>query len=1078
MSKTNLKLAMCLAFSIVISVILLFPVTREGHLTHRANEEKNEERPDVPILSGKEKELHLQYLKSNTVKKQRTSRTTNASSSIYANGQISGAWNYKTVRSGWYGFRVDNSAYDSLNNVFYVVSYAGHLYKLAYENGIDWTLLNHKIVLNPPRGDNPIFFGVHLADDTFRLIRSNDDLHQMEYSDDEGITWTASPGAVMTGSPSNQALTLTDEGKTRIVVHTYYDNYHRLYFSDDMGLTYEQQATYPISTQDMRIVKPFNANDAFMWVWSKTDKTLDAYKYSFSSHQFELIANSESILSGTNLSNVAATYVDSTYHCYINTIQNGRAVYYSTDEGTTWIEKNPGRDRPFEVVSADKPNILISGFEDMRKSEDYGTTWTGYGWRLGWDLQHMRTYPKAGGGHITLAGLDFGCYISETPEDRNSYIWCNDGASYGMHYDVASSENYHSIYMGNQDRGATAYSDDGDVVWNRDVDGTDVLRVAYAQHETAAWSWFYYGRIRHRYNFQSGLGGTAIYDGLGNWWAAPIVPSPNPSEDAIYAAFGSQLQKFSFNASNNSISRTSHPYNFNETYGSNIAGFGYSEIDPNRWYVALNDGQFIYSNDGGENWTLSDYDGEKPRANDQTYNYAKNQIAIRASSLDQNIVYYSGVGNLLMMSEDAGKNFKVLNEGLNIYRMRDFALSPDEQFIFAACGYGGAWVYSKVENQWFQMDDAPVPYVDFTDVEFIKKKNLVRFGSYGSGLVEFKLDKGFNTVPFPAELKAEISRGTEIALNWNEVSEAVDGIYVARAWEDDFEQIAVLSGSQTSYTDTVAEYDQTYFYQLTAYRNDSLSFRSNVALVTLPKEGYLDRSGWQVIDTDSENSGNLAAYCIDGNPSSIWHTQWSGAQPPHPHYVTIDLGQEYQFSGFSYLPRQDGNQNGWIEDYEFYVTNDTSDWGDAVVSGTMEASNTQKEVDFSGSVVGRFVKLIALSEVNDKAYTSVAEIHLFNRDPKLSAKRLAGAPEMSATLNAKVEIFPNPGSERIAVTLPESREESQLRLIDLRGKVLISETIQPGTSQVNLSLNGVPKGVYLIDFYHGRERLVQKFRKL
>lgn len=941
-------------------------------------EEENEERPDQPLMSDEEMALFKEYLQSREQSGNSNART--SETSVYADGKISGKWSPKVTRSGWYGYRVDNAAYDSLRDVFYVVTYAGHLYKLEYASGVKWTLLNHKVVMNPANNSlpNPIFFGVHLADQTFRLIRSNDDMGRMEYSDDEGRTWTNATGAGLAQSFSNQGFVVNDEGHKRIVVHTYNSGYHNLYFSDDFGATYKLSTAnrFAISTWDMRMTKSFFSDDAYMYVWNKSTKKVKTYKYDATANDFVLSLESSSVVQGTNLSNVAATYVDGKMHFYLGTINTTYTVYYSSDYGVTWTQKVADRDRPFETISPKKPNILFSGFEDMKLSTDYGATWTGFGWRLGWDLQYMGTFEKAGGKSITLAGLDFGCYVSETPEDKESYTWCNDGAWYALHYDAASDENFNSVYLGNQDRGTTAYSDSGDTVSTIDVDGTDVLRVAYANQGMGAWSWFYYGRIRHRYNFALGKSATTVYDGLGNWWAAPMIPSPDPKEDAIYVPAGSNLQIFKYSEASNSISKTAHPFDFKTKFGSEIGGFGYSELDRNLWYVALNNGIFLYSEDAGVTWAKSGFTGQKPRANDQSYNYPKNQIVIKASAIDTSRVYYAGVDNVFLISEDGGKTFTIKTTGLNIYRMRDFALSPDEKFVFAACGYQGAWVLDVEVGKWYQMSDDPIPTVDFTDVEFIKGTNVVRFGTFGSGILELKLDQVFNPLTAPAELTATIQYASRVELSWTDRSDDEDGFYIERSTNGEFKKIGLVVANQTSFIDENASFGQTYYYRVQAFKGTDLSYKSNLLIYQLPKEGYLTKNGWQIIDFSSQEEANrmYARYAIDNNESTIWHTQWDGAQPKHPHHIAIDLGKEQAVSGFAYLPRQDGLTNGGISNYEFYVSNDPDDWGTSLVTGKFGSGSGRMQTSTTNSKKGRYVKVVALNEINGQPYTSAAEI--------------------------------------------------------------------------------------------------------
>ena len=108
----------------------------------------------------------------------------------------------------------------------------------------------------------------------------------------------------------------------------------------------------------------------------------------------------------------------------------------------------------------------------------------------------------------------------------------------------------------------------------------------------------------------------------------------------------------------------------------------------------------------------------------------------------------------------------------------------------------------------------------------------------------------------------------------------------------------------------------------------------------------------------------------------MWHTEWAQRDPAPPHTLVLDLGARYQVDGFRYLPRQDGNPNGTIASYQFYVSDDGTTWGTAVAAGTLAANTTEKTVRFTAKT-GRFVRLVALSEINGKPYTSAAELNFF-----------------------------------------------------------------------------------------------------
>lgn len=137
----------------------------------------------------------------------------------------------------------------------------------------------------------------------------------------------------------------------------------------------------------------------------------------------------------------------------------------------------------------------------------------------------------------------------------------------------------------------------------------------------------------------------------------------------------------------------------------------------------------------------------------------------------------------------------------------------------------------------------------------------------------------------------------------------------------------------------------------------------------------ISKSNWSLLFVDSENGSGNARSAFDGDSSTIWHTEWRDAQPKPPHEIQIDLGARYDIGGFRYLPRQDGNTNGRVKDYEFYASEDGTNWGLPVSIGSFENSKYQKEVLFP-SVTARFIRFVALTEVSGTPFTSAAEIDL------------------------------------------------------------------------------------------------------
>ena len=150
--------------------------------------------------------------------------------------------------------------------------------------------------------------------------------------------------------------------------------------------------------------------------------------------------------------------------------------------------------------------------------------------------------------------------------------------------------------------------------------------------------------------------------------------------------------------------------------------------------------------------------------------------------------------------------------------------------------------------------------------------------------------------------------------------------------------------------------------------------KPNVAAV--PKAATTSKVTLTVVKVDSEETAGengRGVNAIDGDPNTVWHTQWQDANPPQPHEIIIELTPPSTIKGFTYLPRQDDSENGMIKDYEFYVSDDGTDFGQPVKSGTFENSKDKQTVTFDAKKC-RFIKLKSLSEVNDQTWTSAAEI--------------------------------------------------------------------------------------------------------
>ena len=186
-----------------------------------------------------------------------------------------------------------------------------------------------------------------------------------------------------------------------------------------------------------------------------------------------------------------------------------------------------------------------------------------------------------------------------------------------------------------------------------------------------------------------------------------------------------------------------------------------------------------------------------------------------------------------------------------------------------------------------------------------------------------------------------------------------------------------------------------------------------------PSPAEIPHTGWAVTFVDSEElvgeGGQPRANAIDGNPSTMWHTQWQGANPPPPHEIQINLGVTRNVAGFGYLPRQDGSTVGMISRYEFYVSTDGVSWGAAVASGTFPSGAAEKKILFSPKL-GRYVRLRALTEVNGRQWTSVAEMNVLGLPTQPPAATPTPTPTPTPSPSSAYALAITPATASVAST--------------------------------------------------------------
>lgn len=130
----------------------------------------------------------------------------------------------------------------------------------------------------------------------------------------------------------------------------------------------------------------------------------------------------------------------------------------------------------------------------------------------------------------------------------------------------------------------------------------------------------------------------------------------------------------------------------------------------------------------------------------------------------------------------------------------------------------------------------------------------------------------------------------------------------------------------------------------------------------------------------SYQTSDGASNAIDDSNATLWHTKWDLSNPL-PQSITLNLGGSYKVSQVNYLPRQDGNVNGNITNYNVYTSTDGVNYT-KVTSGSWANSAALKSATFT-PVNAAYVKLEATSGTG--GWASAAEINVYRSNISVSA---------------------------------------------------------------------------------------------
>ncbi len=767
---------------------------------------------------------------------------------------------------------------------------------------------------------------------------------------------------------------------------------------------------------------------------------------------------------------------DNTPYLYKGTISSGIWTWTLLATGQTpEFEMNNGQGY-FDLVldvSPNNQNNIIVGTTTLFKSVNGGSNFTVIGGYYGAfsihpDMQDIKMLPNGNTWVSTDGGMNF--TTDNFSIQANYHVRINGligsdmwGFDQGWNEDLTVGGRYHN--------GNTAIAD---------FYQPKALRMGGAESPTG---WVVQGRSRH-----------AAFNDLGNGWILPPTAESAPEGRFIFSKYPN-MDEYGGRRGN----LVTHPNYYGTFYLGENEGFWKSE-DMGKTYdllysfpdkvrylqISYSNPQVLYadivnyglykSEDGGLNWTLKPALCSSPNGS----NYWKGKLFFAISPFNENLIYAclqngtwtADVGKVFR-STDGGDSWEDWTGTVSGYTKNLIVQPTEEQseivYLFTT-SRGGA--VAHVYYRTFGMDDWALFDTDYPagmDVNlampFFRDGKIRVAGNAGvweSNLKETEFEPIINPWVERAHFNCmldtlyfedhSIMNHDGASWTWSIVP---DPLYLEDA---NIRNPKVVLGNPGTYSVSLSvtkngnTFSKTIPDMITTTICPSIDNCENPA--ELPKEE------WELMYVDSEetNYPGLATMSFDDDPETIWHTKWSSGTDPYPHEIQIDLGEEYRIYSFTYLTRQDG-VNGRIKDYELYITQDPFDWGEPVNTASFENTSSPQTIEFPEGVIGKYFRLLALSEVNGNAWASAAEF------------TLVGCTDITFGItdgnqSREIKAFPVPSSGEVSISLPNNTPFSY-QIFNNTGSVYRSGNIMESTEKHCFNLESFSSGIYFIQLRDG-----------
>ncbi len=219
--------------------------------------------------------------------------------------------------------------------------------------------------------------------------------------------------------------------------------------------------------------------------------------------------------------------------------------------------------------------------------------------------------------------------------------------------------------------------------------------------------------------------------GVDRLWLPPVVADPEDRD--VFFFLSSQLHRYERSGSSWNGTQWS-TRNFGAGNNTYMTAMAFAPSAPDRAYAMTDAGVFFTSNDHGVTWTQSANGGPGSH-----YFYGAT-LLVDPANPDHVFAAGSGYSTAgVRESIDGGASWQPRASGLPSTLVHDIEWSPDGSGDLFAATEAGAYHFDAVSQQWTNAMGLEAPSTNYWSVEAVPALQRVRFGTYGRGIWDLRL---------------------------------------------------------------------------------------------------------------------------------------------------------------------------------------------------------------------------------------------------------------------------------------------------------------------------------------------------